>query len=135
MSLAINVTPGGASFQVLLLDLVYTWLTDHHRHRHDRPLGGEVHRGHRHDQGDDGRGTPLADFIERNPTIVMLAPGSLLMIGKTIADGFGFHLPVGYIYAAVGSSTLGRRLNMLAHREAHPGEEKTPLADANPLKQ
>ena len=37
----------------------------------------------------------------------MLALGFLLMIGMTlIADGFGFHVPMGYIYAAVGSSAL-----------------------------
>ena len=40
--------------------------------------------------------TPLANFIEQNPTIVMLALGFLLMIGMTlIADGFGFHVPKG----------------------------------------
>jgi len=37
---------------------------------------------------------PLANFIRRNPTIVMLALGFLLLIGTAlIADGFGFHLP------------------------------------------
>jgi predicted tellurium resistance membrane protein TerC len=39
---------------------------------------------------------PLADFIGRNPTVVMLALGFLLMIGMTlIADGFGAHVPRG----------------------------------------
>ncbi|MGO8381593.1 hypothetical protein ACC745_39355, partial [Rhizobium ruizarguesonis] len=38
--------------------------------------------------------TPLANFIERNPTIVMLALAFLLMIGTTlIAEGMGFHVP------------------------------------------
>jgi predicted tellurium resistance membrane protein TerC len=50
---------------------------------------------------------PLARFIAKNPTIVMLALGFLLMIGMTlIADGFGFHVPKGYIYAAMGFSAL-----------------------------
>ena len=61
--------------------------------------------------------TPLADFIEKNPTIVMLALGFLLMIGTTlIADGFGFHVPKGYIYAAMAFSALVEMLNMMARR-------------------
>jgi len=62
--------------------------------------------------------TPLANFIEKNPTIVMLALGFLLMIGMTlIADGFGYHVPKGYIYAAMGFSALVEALNMLARRK------------------
>ena len=61
--------------------------------------------------------TPLANFIARNPTIVMLALGFLLMIGMTlIADGMGYHVPKGYIYAAMGFSALVEGLNMLARR-------------------
>ena len=64
---------------------------------------------------------PLANFIEKNPTIVMLALAFLLMIGATlIADGFGFHVPKGYIYAAMGFSVLVEFLNMLARRRRHP---------------
>lgn len=60
---------------------------------------------------------PLARFIEANPTIVMLALGFLLMIGTAlIADGFGAHVPKGYIYAAMGFSALIEGLNMLARR-------------------
>jgi predicted tellurium resistance membrane protein TerC len=60
---------------------------------------------------------PLARFIEKNPTIVMLALAFLLMIGMTlIADGMGFHVPKGYIYAAMGFSALVEGLNMLARR-------------------
>jgi predicted tellurium resistance membrane protein TerC len=47
----------------------------------------------------------------------MLALGFLLMIGMTlIADGFGFHVPKGYIYAAMGFSAFVEALNMLARR-------------------
>jgi len=61
---------------------------------------------------------PLAEFIERNPSIVMLALGFLLMIGMTlIADGMGFHVPKGYIYAAMGFSALVEALNMLTRRK------------------
>jgi predicted tellurium resistance membrane protein TerC len=60
---------------------------------------------------------PLAAFIHANPTIVMLALGFLLMIGTTlIADGFGFHVPKGYIYAAMAFSALVEGLNMLSRR-------------------
>ncbi|AZO11066.1 MULTISPECIES: TerC family protein [unclassified Mesorhizobium] len=60
---------------------------------------------------------PLANFIARNPSIVMLALGFLLMIGMTlIADGMGYHVPKGYIYAAMGFSALVEGLNMLARR-------------------
>ncbi len=60
---------------------------------------------------------PLARFVERNPTIVMLALGFLLMIGMTlIAEGFGFHVPKGYVYAAMGFSVLVEGLNMWSRR-------------------
>jgi predicted tellurium resistance membrane protein TerC len=60
---------------------------------------------------------PLADFINANPSIVMLALGFLLMIGATlIADGFGVHVPKGYIYAAMAFSGLVEGLNMAARR-------------------
>jgi predicted tellurium resistance membrane protein TerC len=65
---------------------------------------------------------PLADFIGRNPTVVMLALGFLLMIGVVlIADGFGVHIPKGYIYAAMAFSALVESLNMLARRRAAKG--------------
>ncbi len=60
---------------------------------------------------------PLADFIARNPTVVMLALGFLLMIGAVlIADGFGVHVPKGYIYAAMAFSALVEGLNMMARK-------------------
>ena len=60
---------------------------------------------------------PLASFIEANPTVVMLALGFLLMIGMTlIAEGFGAHVPKGYIYAAMAFSALVEGLNMLSRR-------------------
>jgi predicted tellurium resistance membrane protein TerC len=59
--------------------------------------------------------TPLANFIEKNPTIVMLALGFLMMIGTTlIAEGMGFHVPKGYVYAAMAFSALVEVLNMFA---------------------
>ncbi|MEP3246084.1 MAG: TerC family protein [Sneathiella sp.] len=61
--------------------------------------------------------TPLSNFISRNPTVVMLALGFLLMIGMTlIAEGFGAHVPKGYLYAAMAFSAGVELLNTLARR-------------------
>ena len=62
---------------------------------------------------------PLANFIHANPTVVMLALGFLLMIGTVlIADGFGVHVPKGYIYAAMAFSGFVEWLNMVARKRA-----------------
>ena len=69
--------------------------------------------------------TPLANFINANPTIVMLALGFLLMIGTVlIAEGFGAKIPKGYIYAAMAFSMLVEGLNML-DRKSREKREKT----------
>lgn len=71
---------------------------------------------------------PLANFIAKNPTVVMLALGFLLMIGLVlIADGFGFHVPKGYIYAAMAFSAGVEALNMMG-RSATSKQEKAKLA-------
>ncbi|WP_294301686.1 TerC family protein [uncultured Sphingomonas sp.] len=60
---------------------------------------------------------PLANFINRNPTVVMLALGFLLMIGMVlIAEGFGAHVPKGYIYTAMAFSAGVEVLNIFARR-------------------
>jgi predicted tellurium resistance membrane protein TerC len=60
---------------------------------------------------------PLADFVERHPTVKMLALSFLLLIGMTlIADGAGFHVPKGYIYAAIAFSVAVEALNQIAAR-------------------
>ncbi len=75
---------------------------------------------------------PLAEFIHHNPTVVMLALGFLLMIGVTlIADGFGFHVPKGYIYAAMAFSGLVEGLNM-ASRNAARRKQAAALEHASP---
>jgi predicted tellurium resistance membrane protein TerC len=61
--------------------------------------------------------TPLANFIQANPTLVMLALGFLLLIGTTlIAEGFGAKIPKGYIYAAMAFSVFIEILNMLTRK-------------------
>jgi predicted tellurium resistance membrane protein TerC len=60
---------------------------------------------------------PLASFIERHASVKMLALSFLLLIGMVlVADGVGFHLPRGYIYAAMGFSVLVESLNLLVAR-------------------
>ena len=61
--------------------------------------------------------TPLSNFISANPTVVMLALGFLLMIGMVLmAEGFGAHVPKGYVYAAMAFSVAVEGLNILARR-------------------
>jgi predicted tellurium resistance membrane protein TerC len=113
----LQLTLGGAIFQILLLDLVFSidsiitavGMTDEIGIMYIAVIVAVSVMML--------AATPLANFIARNPTIVMLALGFLLMIGMTlIADGFGFHVPKGYIYAAMGFSALVEGLNMLARR-------------------
>ncbi|WER48831.1 TerC family protein [Cupriavidus sp. WKF15] len=61
--------------------------------------------------------TPLANFINRNPTIVMLALAFLMMIGMTlVAEGLGSHVPKGYIYTAMAFSAAVEGLNMISRK-------------------
>lgn len=60
---------------------------------------------------------PIADFIHKHPTSKMLALAFLLMIGVAlVADGLQFHIPRGYLYAAIGFSVMVEGLNQLARR-------------------
>ncbi|MDZ4109659.1 MAG: TerC family protein [Brevundimonas sp.] len=76
---------------------------------------------------------PLGDFIDKNPTIVMLALGFLLMIGMVlIAEGFGAHVPKGYIYAAMAFSAGVEVLNMMSRKASTKRESAQQLrAQAN----
>ena len=74
---------------------------------------------------------PVSAFVNRSPTVKMLALSFLLMIGMVlIADGFGAHVPKGYIYAAIGFSALVELLNQLAGRRKRArstlGREASP---------
>jgi predicted tellurium resistance membrane protein TerC len=66
----------------------------------------------------------ISAFIQRHPSIKMLALSFLLMIGVTlIAEGLELHIPKGYIYFAMGFSGLVETLNLLAgHREKDAAE-------------
>lgn len=55
---------------------------------------------------------PLMDFVNKHPTVVILCLGFLMMIGfSLIVEGFGFHIPKGYLYAAIGFSVLIEFMN------------------------
>ena len=71
---------------------------------------------------------PLANFINKNPTVVMLALGFLLMIGMVlIAEGFGAHVPKGYIYAAMAFSAGVEILNMWSRKASTKRESAQVL--------
>jgi predicted tellurium resistance membrane protein TerC len=60
---------------------------------------------------------PVANFVNAHPTVKMLALSFLLLIGMVlVADGFGVHVPKGFIYAAIGFSIFVEALNMLARK-------------------
>lgn len=60
---------------------------------------------------------PLSRFVERHPTIKMLALSFLILIGMVlIADSFNFHIPRGYIYFAMGFAFFIEFLNMLRRK-------------------
>lgn len=115
-SVAIN-NVGSAIFQIILLDLVFSidsiltavGMTDHLPIMVVAVLVAVAVMLLAAD--------PLANFINNNPTVVMLALGFLLMIGMVlIADGFGVHVPKGYIYAAMAFSALVEGLNMWSRK-------------------
>ena len=72
---------------------------------------------------------PLSAFIARNPSVVMLALGFLIMIGMTlIAEGFGAHVQKGYVYTAMAFSAGVESLNMLARRRRRPARDGVPAS-------
>lgn len=63
---------------------------------------------------------PIGNFVERHPTVKMLALSFLLLIGVAlVADGLEFHIPRGYIYFALAFSVLVEALNLRIHRRPH----------------
>lgn len=73
---------------------------------------------------------PVSDFVERHPTVKMLALSFLLLIGVAlIADGLGLHIPRGYIYFAMGFSVVVELLNLrLRRRPDEPVRLHQPIA-------
>jgi predicted tellurium resistance membrane protein TerC len=62
---------------------------------------------------------PVTGFVNRHPSVKMLALSFLLLVGMVlVADGFGVHVPKGYVYGAVAFSLLVETLNLLAARRS-----------------
>jgi CBS domain containing-hemolysin-like protein len=70
---------------------------------------------------------PLSDFISKRPSLMILCLGFLLMIGLVLMiDGFGIHVPKGYVYAAISFSVMVEMLNQVAQRNRRRFAEKIP---------
>ena len=70
----------------------------------------------------------LTRFVNSHPTIVILCLSFLLMIGLSlVAEGFGFHIPKGYLYAAIGFSILIELFNQIARRNFIKQQSNQPL--------
>ena len=77
----------------------------------------------------------IGDFVHRHPSVKMLALAFLLLIGVVLmADGFGHHVPKGYIYSAMAFSLFVELLNLRARPRtataAHPVELRAPYTEA-----
>lgn len=73
---------------------------------------------------------PLTTFVNAHPTVVVLCLGFLLMIGfSLLAEGFGFVVPKGYLYAAIGFSILIESVNQVARRNVRLAEARRPLRE------
>ena len=71
---------------------------------------------------------PLTRFVNQHPTVVVLCLSFLLMIGLSlVAEGFGFHIPKGYLYAAIGFSIIIELFNQIARRNFIKQQSNLPL--------
>ncbi len=75
---------------------------------------------------------PISEFVERHPTVKMLALSFLLLIGVSlVAEAFDQHIPKGYIYFAMGFSVFVEALNVRAKRVTTPLQLRRPYVDAD----
>jgi CBS domain containing-hemolysin-like protein len=73
---------------------------------------------------------PLTRFVNAHPTVVVLCLSFLLMIGLSLtAEGLGFKIPKGYLYAAIGFSIIIEFFNQVARRSLLKNEARLPLRD------
>lgn len=70
---------------------------------------------------------PLMTFVNKHPTVVILCLGFLMMIGfSLVIEGFGYHVPKGYLYAAIGFSILIEAANQVGR---HNREKRVTTND------
>ncbi|HBJ69390.1 MAG TPA: hypothetical protein DDZ09_14330, partial [Alcaligenes faecalis] len=73
---------------------------------------------------------PLTAYINSRPTVVILCLGFLLMIGfSLLVEGFGVHVPKGYLYAAISFSILIEMFNQLARRKLRMLQAGRPMRE------
>lgn len=71
---------------------------------------------------------PITSFVNKHPTVVVLCLSFLLLIGVSlIAEGFGFHIPKGYIYSGIAVAILIEAFNQFSNRNIAKHESKIPL--------
>jgi predicted tellurium resistance membrane protein TerC len=74
---------------------------------------------------------PLSEFVDKHPTVKMLALSFLLLIGMSlIAEGLDQHIPKGYIYFAMGFSVLVEMLNLRMTKKAKPVHLHQPYVES-----
>ena len=87
---------------------------------------------------------PLTNFVNRHPTVVILCLSFLLLIGISLmAEGFGFHIPKGYIYSGIGVAIVIEAFNQFTQRNMVKQESKIlskesitlPKISSNPIKE
>lgn len=70
----------------------------------------------------------VSDFVNRHPTVKMLALSFLLLIGMSlVAEGWGLHIPKGYVYFAMGFSVFVEALNLRVRRRRRAREAPVEL--------
>jgi predicted tellurium resistance membrane protein TerC len=73
--------------------------------------------------------TPISEFVHRHPTVKVLALSFLLLIGMSLLlEGFGQHIPKGYIYFAMGFSVFVEMINLRVRAKAEPVHLREPYA-------
>jgi predicted tellurium resistance membrane protein TerC len=72
----------------------------------------------------------ISDFVDRHPTVKMLALSFLLLIGVSlIAEGLDQHIPKGYIYFAMGFSVFVEMINLRIRARSKPVHLRHPYAE------
>jgi predicted tellurium resistance membrane protein TerC len=65
--------------------------------------------------------TPISAFVDRHPTVKLLALSFLVLIGTNlVAEGTGFHIPKGYTYFAMAFSVITEMLNIKLRKKSEP---------------
>jgi predicted tellurium resistance membrane protein TerC len=73
---------------------------------------------------------PISTFVNRHPTVKILALAFLLLIGVSlVADGLGMHVPKGYIYFAMGFSVFVEAINLRIRKKTDPVKLHSPYVD------